>query len=523
MNNLGFWHFAHNNPAATALIAPEATAPRRVSRGELLAESNRLSHALRDLGLTSGDAVAIAAPNSVESFELYLATIQIGLYLVPVNWHLAAPEIEYILRDSGARVFIAHEKLKTTAINATTDSANAGRQCHCFAIGDIPGFGSYHRLKSGQPATAPPERRAGQVMNYTSGTTGRPKAVKRALPDLSPDLLYSIMPSMLGNTFNIGPEDGHVHYCGSPLYHTAVTSWAGNSLHLGHCVVVVDKWDAAQMLADIERFAVTTSHMVPTQFTRLLKLPDTRRRQHKLGSLRSIIHAAAPCPPAVKQAMLDWWGPIIYEYYAGTEGGSAICTPQDWLKYPGTVGKAPPSSGLRILDDEGADLPPNSPGSVYLKIMDGMDFEYKGDAEKTRANRKGDYFTLGDIGYLNEEGFLFLSDRKIDMIISGGANIYPAEVENVLIMHPAVLDCAVFGIPNDDWGEEVKAVVQLCADATADDALQAELQHFLQERLAKMKLPRSYDFVTELPRDPNGKLYKRRLRDAYWQGRERAV
>ncbi|HCS28556.1 MAG TPA: acyl-CoA synthetase, partial [Spongiibacteraceae bacterium] len=297
----------------------------------------------------------------------------------------------------------------------------------------------------------------------------------------------------------------------------------GNSLHLGHCVVVVDKWDAAQMPADIERFAVTTSHMVPTQFTRLLKLPDTRRRQHKLGSLRSIIHAAAPCPPAVKQAMLDWWGPIIYEYYAGTEGGSAICTPQDWLKYPGTVGKAPPSSGLRILDDEGADLPPNSPGSVYLKIMDGMDFEYKGDAEKTRANRKGDYFTLGDIGYLNEEGFLFLSDRKIDMIISGGANIYPAEVENVLIMHPAVLDCAVFGIPNDDWGEEVKAVVQLCADATADDALQAELQHFLQERLAKMKLPRSYDFVTELPRDPNGKLYKRRLRDAYWQGRERAV
>ncbi|MFT5604166.1 MAG: long-chain acyl-CoA synthetase [Paracoccaceae bacterium] len=517
-SELGFWHFAEANPDAPALIARDGDSLRRVSRGELLAQSNRLAHGLRELGLTPGDAVAIAAPNTVENIELYLAAIQMGLYLVPLNWHLAAPEIQYILKDSGARVFIAHEKLHATAQNAVSELS-----CHCYAIGAIPSFGSFCELTDGQPTTLPSERRAGQVMNYTSGTTGRPKAVKRALHDLSPDVLYSIMPSMLGNTFNIGAEDNHVHYCGSPLYHTAVTSWAGNSLHLGHCVVLVHQWDAGQMLADIEQFAVTTSHMVPTQFTRLLKLPEAQRAQNDLSSLRSIIHAAAPCPPAVKQAMLDWWGPIIFEYYAGTEGGSAICTPQDWLKYPGTVGKAPPSSGLRVLDDEGRDLPANTSGSIYLKIMAGMDFEYKGDPEKTRTNRVGDYFTLGDVGYLNEDGFLFLSDRKIDMIISGGANIYPAEVENVLIMHPAVLDCAVFGIPNEDWGEEVKAVIQLRENTASDSALLGDIQQFLEARLARMKLPRSYDFVAELPRDPNGKLYKRRLREPYWQNREKRV
>ncbi len=518
MSELGFWSFAAASPDASALVGVQGNKVTTISRGELLAESNRLSHALRELGLKPGDTVAIATPNSIESFETYLACIQIGLYLVPLNWHLTAPELHYILQDSGARVFIAHEKLQTSALTASADT-----QCKRIAIGAIEGFDSYRELKAGHPGTAPGERRAGQVMNYTSGTTGRPKAVKRPLPEMSPDVLYSIMPSMLGNTFNIGPEDKHVHYCGSPLYHTAVTSWAGNSLHLGHTVVVVDKWDAAQMLADIERFSVTTSHMVPTQFTRLLKLPEETRKQYDLSSLRSIIHAAAPCPPAVKQTMLDWWGPIIYEYYAGTEGGSAICTPQDWLKFPGTVGKAPPSSGLRILDDEGRDLPPNTQGNVYLKIMAGMDFEYKGDAEKTRANRIGDYFTLGDIGYLNDEGFLFLSDRKIDMIISGGANIYPAEIENVLIMHPDVIDCAVFGIPNEDWGEETKAVVQLREGISATATTEASILALLESRLARMKLPRSFNFVSALPRDPNGKLYKRRLRDPYWRNKEKPV
>jgi long-chain acyl-CoA synthetase len=285
----------------------------------------------------------------------------------------------------------------------------------------------------------------------------------------------------------------------------------------------MDKWDAEDMLRLIEKYRVTTSHMVPTQLTRLLKLPESVRNRYDCSSTRRMVHAAAPCPPDIKRGMMEWWGNSSYEYYAASEGGGTIVSPQEWLQHPGTVGKPWPNADIRIFNDDGEEMPTGEQGTVYMRLSERADFEYKGDTDKTRANRIDDHFTVGDVGYLNDEGYLFLCDRKIDMIISGGANIYPAEIENVLILHPQVADCAVFGIPHEDWGEEIKAVVQLADGATEDDNTTATLLDFLATRLAKMKLPKSIDYLPELPRDPNGKLFKRRLRDPYWKDQKQKV
>lgn len=517
MTQMGFWSFAQREPDHLALVDP---AGREWRRGELLAEANRIAHGLRALGLHSGDVVAIMAPNDATFVALNLAVTQIGLYLVPINWHLAGPEVAYILQDSGARVFIAGEKVAEAARAAVHEASFPTHAA--FTTGNIPGFRPFAELTAGQPDHLPADRSAGAVMNYTSGTTGKPKGVRRPLAGLDPETMADRYSFSL-RIFGIEPEDGNVHFCGSPLYHTAVLTWLANSLNMGHSVVLVDRWDPEQMLAAIERYRVTTSHMVPTQFARLLKLSEAVRNRYDVSSVRHMIHAAAPCPPDIKRAMLDWWGPSIYEYYAATEGGGTLCTPEEWLRYPGTVGKAWPTAEIRIFDDAGNEMPPGEQGTVYMLLADHTRFEYKGDAEKTQQERLGNYFTVGDIGYLNEEGYLFLCDRKIDMIISGGANIYPAEIENVLILHPKVADCAVFGVPNEEWGEEIKAVVQPAAGVTGSEALTAELLDFLSSRLAKMKWPRSIDYLPELPRDPNGKLYKRRLRDPYWEKAERQV
>jgi len=313
-----------------------------------------------------------------------------------------------------------------------------------------------------------------------------------------------------------------VHLVGSPLYHTAPLVFAGVSMHVGHTLVVMDKWTPEDSLAVMARHRVTTSHMVPTQFHRLLALPDEVKKRYDLSSLRHMIHAAAPCPVDVKRKMLAWWGPTIYEYYAASEGGGTIVTPEEWLKHPGTVGRPWPGSEVRILDDDGNQRPTGEPGTVYMQLGV-QDFEYHKDPAKTSANRRDGFFTVGDVGYLNEEGYLFLCDRKIDMIISGGANIYPAEVEAAMLAHPKVGDVAVFGIPDDDWGEQVKAVVEPAAGATPGPALAEELLAFCAAHIAKYKSPKSIDFIAEMPRDPNGKLYKRKLRDPYWQGRERRI
>jgi long-chain acyl-CoA synthetase len=523
MAEQGFWTHARRDPAKLALVDPEG---REWSRGELLAYCNRITHGLRARGLTRGDAVAVCLPNCAEFYAIYLACLQSGLYMVPINWHLAGPEIAHIVSDSGAKVFIGHERVSDVCRTAVQeiDFPKDAR----FALGRVEGFRPFAELTAGQPDSLPEQRSAGTVMNYTSGTTGKPKGVRRPLapPEVEPDLIAQMM-SVVWQMFGVAPEDGNVHICGSPLYHTAVLVYSGNALHLGHAVVLMDRWDAEEMLRLIEKHRVTTSHMVPTQFHRLLLLPEAVRRRYDVSSTRCMIHAAAPCPPDVKRRMLEWWGDSIYEYYAATEGGGTIVRPEEWLRFPGTVGRPWPGADVKILDDEGHPLPTGQQGTVYMKLGDTGRFEYKGDEQKTKKNRVqlGDalYFTVGDVGYLNEEGYLFLCDRKIDMIISGGANIYPAEIENVLLTHPKVGDVAVFGIPHPEWGEEVKAVVEPAPGAVAGDALSEELLAFCRERLAKFKLPKSIDYTTEMPRDPNGKLYKRRLRDPYWVGKERAI
>jgi long-chain acyl-CoA synthetase len=516
MAELGFWKQATAHPERIALVTPDGT---RIAAGDLLARSNQLVHGLRKLGLAQGDVVATLLPNGAPMIETYLAVTQAGLYLVPINHHLAGPEVAYILTDSGAKAFIADARFADIARAAAAEAKMPAQGC--FAVGAIPGFQPYAALGAGMPATAPDDRVAGQVMNYTSGTTGRPKGVRRALMPFDPDTVGSMF-AMFLSMFGITPEDDGVHLVGSPLYHTAVLVFAGCSLHFGHTLSVMDKWTPESCLEVIERDRVTTTHMVPTQFHRLLALPDEVKKKYDVSSLRHVVHAAAPCPVDVKRRMLDWWGPTIFEYYAASEGGGTLVTPTEWLERPGTVGKAWASSEIRILDDGGADLPPGTPGTVFMKLGV-QDFEYHGDKKKTDANRRDGFFTVGDVGYLDDAGYLFLCDRKIDMIISGGANIYPSEIEACLLSHPKVGDAAVFGIPDDDWGESVKAVIEPAPGVAPGKELADDIVAFCLERIAKFKVPKSIDFMPELPRDPNGKLYKRKLRDPYWAGRERAI
>ena len=517
MAEYGFWNLAQQDPAPLAVAMDDGT---EWTRGDMLAECNRIANGLRALGMKRGDVLAVMLPNCAEMLAVNLAALQSGFYLVPINWHLAGPEVAYILSDSGAKAFISHELIGPVAQAAVaeTDIPAVAR----IGIGSIDGFGDYRQWVDAQSADMPEERSSGAVMNYTSGTTGNPKGVRRPLGDMDPDEAGEMF-SWSMRIFGIEPLAGNVHITGSPLYHTAVMVWASASMQIGHPVVLMAKWEAEDMLRLIEKYKVTHSHMVPTQFRRLLLLPDDIKSKYDLSSLRHMIHAAAPCPPEIKRQMLDWWGSVIYEYYAATEGGGTMVTPEEWLRHPGTVGKAWMGGEIKIYDDDGKQLPAGEQGTVYMLSNPQTDFEYKGDKNKTQKNRLGDFFTVGDVGYLNDEGYLFLCDRKIDMIISGGANIYPAEVENVLIQNPKVVDVAVFGIPNDDWGEEIKAAVQLQPGVPKNEDTTRELMDFCSERLAKMKLPRTIDYLDELPRDPNGKLYKRRLRDPYWEGHEKRV
>jgi long-chain acyl-CoA synthetase len=514
---LGFWPIAEANPDHLAVVTPDE---RLITNAEMLAACNQVVHGLQALGLEHGDAVAMLLPNCPEVFELYLAVLQAGYYLVPINWHLVGPEIAYIVNDCEAKAFVAHARFADHA-RAAADEIGFPVEGRLCVGGAIDTFSSYEDFKAAQPTSTPPRRTIGAVMNYTSGTTGRPKGVRRALTGQSPEEAGGSFSGMLF-MFRLMPFDDNVHICCSPLYHTAVLVFAGGAIHMGQTVVLMDKWAPADMLHLIDAHRVTNTHMVPTQFVRLLGLPEEERAKYDVSSLRHMVHAAAPCPPKIKQQMIDWWGPVIDEYYAASEGGGTIVFADEWVGKPGTVGKPWPISEVVILDDDGNELPPGQVGTVYLHMSTG-NFEYFKDQEKTDQSRFGKFFTVGDVGYFDEDGWLFLSDRKIDMIISGGANIYPAEIESELILHPKVADVAAFGIPNDDWGEEVKAVVEPIDGVEGGPALEAEILAWCTDRMAKYKIPKSIDFVVELPRDPNGKLYKRTLRDPYWEGRERAV
>ncbi len=513
----GIWNIAKARPTDDAIIEPDGSAHDAAT---VVARAHRVANGLRELGLQRGDKVAVLLPNGIEYFDALLATSETGMHLVPINWHLSGPEIAYIVSDSGARAFIGHARFAPALVTvlAETDVPEAAR----FVVGEVvDGFRDYAVWHAEQSPDEPAERPAGDLMPYTSGTTGRPKGVERPLMDIDADA-KAASGSFLCHLFQIATPD-HVHLAVAPLYHTAVTNFALASLQCGHTVVLMDRWTPEGCLEAIQRYRVTTSHMVPTMFHRMLRLPDEVRLSYDVSSVSHMIHSAAPCPIPTKHAMLEWWGPAIYEYYAASEGGGTLATPEDWLAHPGTVGNAWPISEILISDDEGNELPPGEVGTIWMR-MGQMRFTYHGDEEKTKKswNEQG-YFTVGDVGELDEDGFLYLRDRKVDMIIAGGVNIYPAEVEGVLMQHPKVLDCAVFGIPNDDWGEEVKAAVQPSDGSVGDADLEAELLAYLSEQLGSYKVPRSIDFHQDFPRTATGKLVKRQLRDPYWEGRDSAL
>lgn len=513
---IGLWNIARATPDAVALIDPSGS---QISYGELVSRANRLANGMRAHGLSTGDTLVIAMPNCIETVCLQFAALQIGLYLAPVNWHLTGPEIAYILGDSEAKIFVADERFAESAVIAAREAGMAAADL--FAHGFIDGFRDLDELVADVDDSEPSDRTTGAPMLYTSGTTGKPKGVRRPLPGVAPEQAAMGGIGFFG-VMGLVPHDDHVHICGSPLYHTAVVNFVMISIQLGHTVVLMDKWDPEEMLRLIQEHRVTHSHMVPTQFRRLLALPEEVRATYDVSSLRNMIHGAAPCPREVKQQMLEWWGPVVTEYYAATEGGGTTIFGDEWLTHPGSVGKAWSYSIVKVLDDDGNEVPRGESGQVYME-MKGSSFEYYKDKEKTQKARVGNMFTTGDIGYMDDEGFLYLLDRKNDMIISGGVNIYPAEIEGELVVHPKVADVAVFGVPHSDWGEEIKAVVLPADGVAGGDALSEELMDYARARLAKFKLPRSIDYVDEMPRDDNGKLYKRKLRDPYWERAERAI
>jgi long-chain acyl-CoA synthetase len=515
MSELGFWKLAEADPHGTALVDAQE---RTVSYAELRSSSNRLVHALRGLGFERGDALAIVLPNERAFLDAYLAAMQAGWYLTCINFHLTGPEIAYIVDDCGARALLVAERF-AEAGRAAAGELDLPTEA-LLSSGRIEGFRSLDDLVAGYADSTPEDRSAGQTMLYTSGTTGRPKGVRRALPDAGPDEAVAVG-ALLSALFDIVPGPG-AHLVAGPLYHAAPLAFGTGALHLGQTLVLVDKWDPERALDLIERYRITTTHMVPTMFHRLLALPDDVKARYDTSSLTSVIHAAAPCPVDVKRRMIEWWGPVIYEYYAATEGGGTLVRPKEWLEHPGTVGQPFPGATIKILDDDGYELAPGEPGTVYMGSPLGS-FEYHGDPEKTAASRHGELFTVGDIGYLDEEGWLFLCDRKADMIISGGVNIYPAEIEAVLLEHPSVGDAAVLGVPDEEWGEQVKAVVEPASGVEPSEELEQELLAFVRGRLASYKCPRSVDFRGELPRYPTGKLYKRLLRDEYWQDADRRI
>ncbi len=480
-----------------------------ISFGELDETANRFAQMLRAKGLKAGDVIAVYLENRLEYFPIFWGAQRSGVILVPVSTHLTAAETAYILSDSGAKIVITSTRFGAMTNGLRKESA--GTQLLIFDSGDAE---DAEAIIESYPAEPISDQSVGAVMLYSSGTTGRPKGIKPAPP--ADPALMAVPPLAMVMTHMMGvPSDGSCIYLApGPLYHAAPLIWATTVHRFGGTVVVMEKFDPEGALAAIEKYNVDTTQWVPTHFVRMLKLPEEVRTRYDLQHHKRAIHAAAPCPPDVKRAMIEWWGPIILEYYAGSEGnGMTMVTSENWLTHPGTVGR-PIFGELHICDAEGEDVPIGEIGLIHFASE--QKFAYHNDPEKTQeATNKHGWTTLGDIGKVDEEGFLYLTDRKSHMIISGGVNIYPQEIENLLITHDKVQDAAVIGAPDPDMGERVVAVVQPANMADAGDALAAELLEFLGGPLARLKLPRQIDFRAELPREANGKLYKRKLRDEY--------
>lgn len=520
-----FLDWASRQPDRTALVVygsggpgPDSASGRRRSWtfGELADRAGRLGAALRDGGARPGDVVAVLLENRVEFIEAALATSLAGLYLVPVNWHLTAAEVRYILADSAASVLIASADLAEAALGALGGKARPARLVSVG--GPIEGFTPYEELlASATPRDLGPAE--GMEMIYSSGTTGRPKGIRRPISD-GPSEVHRLATYHFRARFGLSGRD--VIGVTTPLYHAYGLVVAMTGLRIGATVTMLERFDPATLLDMISRERVTYAGLVPTMFVRLLRLPDEVRTAADVSSLRIALHTAAPCPVHIKRRMMQWWGPVLYESYSGTEAvATADIGPHEWLAHPGSVGR--PSRPVHVLDDDGRELGPGEAGHIYFETD--STFEYHGDPDRRASvtSQQG-WVTMGDIGYVDEDGYLYLTDRSAFTIVSGGVNIYPREIEDRLLEHPYVADAAVFGVPDDEFGQSVHAVIEPAPGAPAnDEELFAALRAHCREALAGYKCPRTWETSPSLPRDDNGKLYKRRLQEAHWQGRATRV
>ena len=507
-------HHATKTPEKPAVIM--AGTGEVVTYAQLEARSNQGAQLFRQLGLARGDSIALMLDNNARYFEICFAAQRAGLLFTAMSSRLSMAEVEYILGDCGAKVFIVSASL--AAVGEAIAARVPGLQARFVVGGEIAAFQGWEETCSRLPVTPIADQSAGRDMLYSSGTTGQPKGIKTELSEEAYDAPTSLM-GLAQQLYGLGPDT--VYLSPAPLYHAAPLRFNMTVLRCGGTTVVMEHFDAGEYLALVARHKITHSQLVPTMFVRMLKLPQVERGRHDLSTLKVAIHAAAPCPVQVKEAMIGWWGPVLYEYYAGSEGyGYVACNSAEWLAHKGTVGRALMGE-VKIVAEDGATVLPagdENIGTIYF--AGGNTFEYHNDPEKTAASRNAHgWSTLGDVGYLDAEGYLYLTDRKAFMIISGGVNIYPQEIENLLINHPSVYDVAVFGVPNEDFGEEVKAVVQPARWQDAGGRLADELMAYCRANLSHVKCPRSIDFERELPRHPTGKLYKRLLRDKYWKGR----
>jgi long-chain acyl-CoA synthetase len=514
--DFGLVAHARANPQRTAL----ALGAMRRSYADLNARVNRLANGLAAHGIAYGDKIALLLANGFEFFEVSNAAAKLGAIATPINYHFRSAEIQYIADNSDAKAFVfAAEYVRPDMLGPVLPRLAKVRLQLCVGASSPPPAVAYETFLNRHPDTEPvTEFGAGgaSTMIYTSGTTGRPKGVYRRPADRNQ---AAQLMQTFTSLFKFAPGD--VHLLTGPLYHAASNAFSNIHIVLGGTVVIMPRFDAEEALRLIEREHVTTTHMVPTMFVRILKLPEEARRRYDLSSLKSVVHAAAPCPVEVKWKVMELFGPdTVHEYYAATEAGGTYISPAEWRRKPGSVGRPLPNAEVKVLDDDGNECPPGVIGTIYMRLNPQSEFEYYKDPEKTRANRRGNFATVGDMGYFDDDGYLFIADRKTDMVISGGVNIYPREIEDVLITHPKILDVAVLGVPDPEWGEQLKAVVQL---KPGESATEGEIIAFARERLADYKRPRSVDFVAELPREPSGKLYKRKLKEKYWAGREKMV
>jgi long-chain acyl-CoA synthetase len=503
---LGLWWIAEDHPDLVAVAAsPSGTT---LTYGELAGRCHQIVHGLRRKGIVRDDIVAYALPNDVDILWWQFALQEGGMRAIALNPQLSAVETRAILEHSGAAALVCD-----AAFAAELADVDAPTLRLKVAVrGDINDFVPFSELIEGQPETLPEDRAFGWPIAYSSGTTGLPKAIGRTNPSGDPSSMADGM-KLFGRAFGYRPLEG-VHLASAGMHHGGCQTFYQGALNCGASVVVLGKFDPEATLRAISEHRVTTAYMVPTQFVRLLRLPDDVKQAHDVSSLEVVVHSAAPCPVEVKKQMMDWWGPVIWETYGGMEGAAAIAKPHHWLAHPGTVGRAIRGVTLKILDDDGNELGVGETGNVFLQ-PERPTFEYRGDPKLTASVHRGSAFTLGDMGFLDADGFLFLRDRAKDMIISGGVNIYPAEVEARLSEHPAVADVAVIGLPDAEWGESVKAIVQLELAFEPTEGLRRELIAHCKAGLAKFKIPRSVDFRDELPRTETGKLYKRLLVDEY--------